>query len=773
MEHRFSSRFWRFGLYLLPAAMLSLFPLLLAAEEFAGGRKLQRVFPRGGPVPGAELVHVPQETVATDGESVRSEQVDHLVTPGGVIFHVTPGSVKNLRTVFVPESTIQLFLWEEQASAAGDAQAFYTVSYDGHQIQGRVRATTYRVRLRTIAFDPLERVPAVVPLLAARLHNRLHFVQFVTTPLPELRQAVTRLGGRIHRFLTDHTFIVEMSPEVRAQVAELPFVRWVGPYHPAYRVEAYLRTRLIDPSLPLEPQRYSILVCERGPERQEALASAILGLGGVVHLITPKGYRMEATLTREQLLEVIQANEVQFIDRWGGPGEKDMDVVRQVGGADYIESLRGWTGQGVRGEVFDTGLLTTHQEWRLSPIIHSSGASGSSHGTSCYSINFAQGINPKARAMLPDGQGIFFLYSESSQFGGTKSRYDINKELIDPQGPYWAVFQTASVGSSRTTQYTTISAETDDYLFLYPILSTQSQGDSGDPTSRPQAWAKNIVSCGGFNHYGTIDRLDDRWKYGASIGPATDGRVKPDLAYFYDGITAATGVGDASYTEFGGASAATPQTSGHFGMFFQMWHEQVWKGHGGGDTVFEYRPQMATAKALVCNAAYRYDWSPGDPDADIDRDVQGWGTADLAKLYDRAPLTVVIDESDIIKPLQTIAYKANVAAGESELNVTLVYTDPMGTVGAAQHRINDLSLRVTSPAGTAYWGNNGLRSSNVSTPGGSSNTIDTVENVFIRDPEAGVWKVEVIADELVQDSHIETAELDADFALVINGVTQP
>jgi len=33
--------------------------------------------------------------------------------------------------------------------------------------------------------------------------------------------------------------------------------------------------------------------------------------------------------------------------------------------------------------------------------------------------------------------------------------------------------------------------------------------------------------------------------------------------------------------------------------------------------------------------------------------------------------------------------------------------------------------------------------------------------------------VEVFADELVQNSHTETAELDADFALVINGVTQP
>jgi len=768
MSHHLSSRIWRFGLLVVLAATVSFSSPLLAAEGLADDQKLQKLLPRGGPIRGAELVFIQEEVSSPYGNTVMHLEYNQLVTPGGVIFHVTPNTVENLRTVFVPESTIQLYLWKEKTTDGG-AQAFYAISYDGDQIQGRVRATTYRIRLQGVAFDPLDGVQAVDSLLAAQPHNTLHFVQFVTTPLPEFRQAVARLGGKIHRFLTDHTFIVEMSQSTRAQVAELPFVRWIGPYHPAYRLEGILRSILANPNQPLEPQRYSILVCERNERIQEALAAYIQGLGGIVHFTTPKGYRLEATLTREQLLEVVHANEVQFIDRWGGPGETDMNIVRQVGGADYIESLHGWTGQGVRGEIFDTELRTTHQEWLYSPIIHSSGTTGSYHGTSCFSINFAQGVNSSARGMLPDGQGIYFRYNESTQFGGSKSRYDINQELIDPTGPYRAVFQTSSVGSSRTTQYTTISAEVDDYLFLYPVLSTQSQSNAGDQMSRPQAWAKNIVACGGLYHYGTADRSDDRWNYGASIGPASDGRVKPDLAYFYDSISAAYGSSNTSYTSFGGTSAATPETAGHFGMLFQMWHEQVWQGYGGGGSVFESRPEMATAKALMCNTAYRYDWTAGGPNGDINRNVQGWGTADLGKLYDRAALTVIVNETDLITPLATNSYTANVAAGESEFNVTLAYTDPMGTVGAAYQRINDLSLRVTSPSSTVYWGNNGLRSGNVSTPGGSSNTIDTVENVFIQNPASGIWTVEVIADELVQDSHTETPTLDADYALVING----
>jgi hypothetical protein len=96
----------------------------------------------------------------------------------------------------------------------------------------------------------------------------------------------------------------------------------------------------------------------------------------------------------------------------------------------------------------------------------------------------------------------------------------------------------------------------------------------------------------------------------------------------------------------------------------------------------------------------------------------------------------------------------------------LVYTDPMGSPNAARARVNDLSLKVTAPDGTVYWGNNGLNVGNWSTPGGTPNTIDTVENVFVQQPAAGTWRVEVRADEVNADGHAETSAADVDYALV-------
>ena len=120
-----------------------------------------------------------------------------------------------------------------------------------------------------------------------------------------------------------------------------------------------------------------------------------------------------------------------FIDR-KGKLEIDLDIVRETGGADYLESVAGFTGQGVRAEVADTELDETHPEWSAPPIIHVAGG-GTLHGTSVYGILFAQGVNPQARGIIPDGVGIFA--NSTGLLGGGPTRYTHTAELVDPGRP--------------------------------------------------------------------------------------------------------------------------------------------------------------------------------------------------------------------------------------------------------------------------------------------------------------------------------------------------
>lgn len=650
--------------------------------------------------------------------------------------------------------------WDETDSRG--TRSFYRIVENG---QAFTAEADYTVHLRHGSFNPADGVPApLFESLASGSQQNLYIVQFVTQILPGYIKGIEAQGAVSRFFLPNYAQIALMTPETAAKLRQLPYVRWVGPFHPAYRLEEYYLANadIAERAYPL--QKYNIMTFDSGLREKTNLADRIRKLGGQVDRADAGKFLLEATLTYDQLFQVVGWDEVLFIDHWS-PGEADMDIARVIGGANFLEGVEGFTGQGVRGEVIDLGFNLAHVDFASRPLIQHTTVNSDSHGAACSGIVFGDGTgNPAGRGMLPDGQGIV---ADWDVVNVGQPRYTHTGELA--QAPYFAVFQTASVGSDRTTEYTTLSADTDAALFDFDVLHCQSQSNAGDRMSRPQAWAKNVLSGGAVNHQNTLSRTDDCWCGGASIGPATDGRIKPDLASFYDDIMTTTTGSPTSYTTgFGGTSGATPIICGHAGLVFQMWADGIFGNFVDPDgSVFENRCHMTTAKALLINTAYRYDFSGANHD--LTRVHQGWGMPDLQRLYEARDNMIVIDEADVIQPLATNSYTAHVQDGTPTLNVTMIFADPPGNPASTVHRINNLNLRVTSPSGDVYWGNNGLTVGNWSTEGGSPNDVDTVECVFIQNPEVGAWTVDVIAAEINQDSHVETPQLDADYALVVTG----
>lgn len=445
-------------------------------------------------------------------------------------------------------------------------------------------------------------------------------------------------------------------------------------------------------------------------------------------------------------------------------------------------------------------------------------------------------VRPTATGMLPgaghgsdtEGGGIFASWNRLMQFGGSVYRFDHTAELVGYQTEinYRAVFQSNSWGTTpEVLEYGMRSAEIDDMVWRMDLLICNSIANSGANIGRQEAWAKNVVAVGGVHHNNTASLTDDVWPafvgydiprsadntcgsshypppcslsqcvaccttcdpglgcctiFGSSIapnfGPAPDGRFKPDFCHFYDNIECTIGehFGDTDpHTGyFRGTSGATPIVAGHFGLFFQMWHEKVFPGFGGAATVFDSRPHSTTARAMLINTAHQYSF--GSPNL-MTRERQGWGIPDLLALYNQRHSMLIVNETtDLVGVFSQASFQVQ-SSPPLPLKVTMVYADPEGVPMSSVNRINDLTLSVTSPSGVTYYGNSGLDAGPWTTSPGSGDKINVVENVYIESPQAGIWTITVKVFDLGEDGNPETpdtgpASWDADFALVVTGL---
>ncbi len=709
----------------------------------------------------------PQQELRAETAATGTAIVAQL-NSGPVVVHETQSRVEDLALRSVPGSPALAATWTEVAD--NQSTPYYALSLDGVTFHV-AQPTNYEIELRYARFDPLREVPAIPAFLdSERSGGRLFIVQYWTQGLEEYRAALRALGARDHLFLAQHANVVELDPSRLDAVRALEFVRWVGPYHPAYKLEPELLAELRIPELAQFERKVNVLSTERGAAGQAPILALLPSLSARLDELSEPTYLLTLSLPLGRLADLARLDAVQWIDRWSAP-EQDMDIARNFHGANYVESVGNYLGQGVRVEVLDGGCDTSHPDLQ-NFLVHSTNVTGD-HGTCTSGIVVGSGAgNFSARGVMPSA---FLVVGYYNSFAGG-SRYAHTAQLTNPALAYQCVLQSNSWGSALTTSYTSVSQNMDLILFDNDRISIlQSQSNAGTQSSRPEAWAKNIISVGGIYHFNTLSASDDSWSGGGSIGPAADGRIKPDIASFYDAILCTDIVGASGYSStnyyssFGGTSGATPITAGHLGLIYQMWSDGLFGNATPGATVFDNRPYNTTAKALMVNTATQ--WTFSGTTHDLTRTHQGWGHVDVRNLYDLRAALYIVDESDVLANLASTTHPLTVQAGTPAFKATLVFRDPPGTTASTQHRINNLDLRVIAPDGTIYWGNNGLSAGNWSTSGGVANTKDTVENVFVQSPLAGSWQVQVIAAELNQDSHLETGSLDADYALVVSGVT--
>ncbi|MBM4063563.1 MAG: hypothetical protein FJ265_21060, partial [Planctomycetes bacterium] len=508
---------------------------------------------------------------------------------------------------------------------------------------------------------------------------------------------------------------------------------------------------------------------------RERAAQQVRELGGEVTDLCEGSVMIQAKLTPAQLLLLLAHDTVTWADPTPATGY-DMDNARIQGGGNYVETLGGFTGTGVRAEITES-FEETHVDFTnfAGRVLVRGTNSVASHGHCTAGIVGGNGTgNFAARGMMPNCWLIEGAYSGSSAI------YAQAMGSTNPSLQWRTMVATASWGSSLTTVYTSVSQTMDDALFDSDLTRLNSQSNAGSQSSRPEAWAKNIISGGGVSHGNDSNPANDVWT-SASYGPASDGRQKPDICAYYDQVltsdrtgtsgynTAASPAGD-YYASFSGTSSATPICAGHVGILQEMFTDGLFGNPlplpATAANRFANKPHMTTSKALLCGTAQPY------PVAQVERRKQGWGFPDLARAWDNRRKTIVVDEYEALQQGQSRNWLVWVAPGSTEFRAVMCYADPEAQANAAIHRVNSVDLKVTRFSdGTFWWGNNGLTAGTTggdqSAPGGVANDRDTLEVVKLDNPQAGLYVVTVAATAIVQDGKVETPALDVDFALVV------
>jgi subtilisin-like proprotein convertase family protein len=268
----------------------------------------------------------------------------------------------------------------------------------------------------------------------------------------------------------------------------------------------------------------------------------------------------------------------------------------------------------------------------------------------------------------------------------------------------------------------------------------------------------------------------------SSRGPTSDLRAKPDLVApgthiqgpaTQDAAYNGTGVcggpanstrsaansyyplgGQTLYTWSSGTSHSTPAVAGAASLLYNYYGRVLAPGQ---------IPSPAMLKALLLNTPRYLDGS--GTGGTLPGTSQGWGMVDLGSLFDGTPRMLVDQSVRLSATGQTHIQGINVLDSGKPLRVSLVWTDAPGAT-TGNSFVNNLNLEVIAN-GQTYRGN--VFTGAFSSAGGTADSRNNVENVFLPAGITGSISVRVIAANLAGDGVPGVGNAtDQDFALVIS-----
>ena len=574
-----------------------------------------------------------------------------------------------------------------------------------------------------------------------------YIVSFNGPVYESMKTKLKKAGAELVEYIPDFSFLTLMTPEVAQNVKNFSFVNDIIVYQPAFKINTNLKNILENIKNNTE-MKINILTFD-----DSSLDNEIADANG--EKLNKVKNKVIAKIKSSEIFNLAKLNSVKYIEL--APEFKLCnDVARGYMGVNDLSGI-GYNGDGQVVGVCDTGLDTgsndssMHLDFqgRINSIFalgrstaddphgHGTHVSGSVLGNGARSNGQYKGTAPEASLVMQS------VLDSNNGLGGLPD--DLNT-LFAQSYNAGARIHTNSWGAAVSGQYDTSAQQVDQYVWNNDMIilfaAGNEGGDSGNvynSISSPGT-AKNCITVGASENYrptmpnlgwGNISDNPNQIAPFSSRGNCSDGRTKPDIVAPGTWILSTKSSSAPSsnfwgsfnnyYAYMGGTSMATPLTAGAVAVA-REYMQKTWN----------HTPSPAMMKAAIINGGT--DLSMGFPSRD-----QGWGRINLADSlltkeykYD--------DESVKLSTGQSQDYTYTVESQNTPLKLSLVWTDYPGSTSASKALVNDLDLKVTSPSGSVYYGND------FTSPYDSSfDRLNNVENIFINTPEVGNYTIEVKA----------------------------
>ncbi|MBU1700140.1 MAG: S8 family serine peptidase [Candidatus Eisenbacteria bacterium] len=606
-------------------------------------------------------------------------------------------------------------------------------------------------------------------------------VQLQGPIVPEWREQLESIGVTIHDYIPEFAYLVTMDQQAGDLMPHLPFVRWVGPYHPAYRISPRIGGfELVDPERRDDPFK-KLTVQVFGNPSLAAVELEGLGLE-VIEVVddlwTPR-------LVVRALPEMIPVMARQSLVRWI---EEVPDFTTQNNNTRWVvqSNLSGQTplwDHNLHGEneivtMMDTGLdynscwfrengnaapnpnhrkVIDYKTWGGSAYDgcgtgHGTHVAGTCTGDQSY-INPGNdnynGLAYRARITVQDvGNDDFFscllglLSVPSSLTSAFSDAYTLGSRI-----------HTNSWGSSSNS-YDTHARDVDNFMWsnkdFLAVFAAGNYGPGSGTVGSP-ATAKNCISVGATRQAPQQETIAGY----SSRGPADDNRYKPTLTapggedpnfiFSADNNTGNPPSPTCSVvgSPFQGTSMAAPAVSGS-ALLVRQYYREGWYPSGAPVSEDGFIPSAALIKATMINSAA--DMGA----ADIPNNTEGWGRLLLDNaLYfpGDSRFLRIEDETVGLQTGEVDVYSYVVNDGEP-FEIVLVWTDYPAATGSGTKLVNDLDLEVEVLGGGLFRGN--VFYNGESGMGGTADRLNVEEVVLLNSPGALTYTIRVIAHNVPQ-----------------------